>query len=287
MLPKIDAPVFHTPNGVPYLRGPGAIMIARPMVDLSGMKEFLDGFDPALSFGLYLDDPVELPPAEALSKVAGQLCYLSFGPARSMNERASEYLERIKESKHGSVFQHATFSFILYGVTRTVTHDLVRHQAGTGYSQASQRYVDGTRLRFVEATPFQRIPELHDRFIRRIEFLHREYHELGEILTIHQAQGIPILAGATKTDRRKKVQETARECLPNETEAPICVSGNVRAWRHICEMRASEHADIKIRAAIMNVFRCLRKEAPMLFEDYEVVTLPDGTEAVRTPYLKV
>ncbi len=287
MLPKIDAPVFYTPSGVPYLKGPGAIMIARPMVDLSGMKEFLEGFDPALSFGLYLEDPDELPPAEALSKVAGQLCYLSFGLKRSVNAQAARYLDNIKESKHGSVLEHAVFSFILYGVTRTVTHDLVRHRAGAAFSQVSQRYVDGTRLRFVEATPFQEIPELHERFIDRIERLHREYHEIGSILTLHQARGLPILAGESKTDQRKKVQETARECLPNETEAPICVSGNVRAWRHICEMRANEHADIKIRAAIMNVFRCLIQEAPLLFEDYEVVRLPDGTEALRTPYLKV
>ncbi len=287
MLPKIDVPVFHTPAGVPYLKGPGAIMIARPMVDLSGMKNFLDGYDPALSFSLYLDDPDELPPAEALTKVAGQLCYLSFGPKRSTNARAQGYFENIKASKHGSVLEHAVFSFVLYGVTRSVTHELVRHRAGTAISQVSQRYVDGTRLRFVEDIPFQLVGELHERFIRRIEYLHREYHEIADILMDQQSRGLSILSGDAKTDLRKKVQQTARECLPNETEAPICLSGNVRAWRHICEMRASEHADIKVRAALMNVFHCLRAEAPMLFEDYEVIKLPDGTEAVRTLHSKV
>src|SRR3712207_1557127 len=95
---------------------------------------------------------------EALAEFAGRLCYLSFGedaglegghrsiPGRTTNEA---YLANILGTKHGSVLEHAVWSCLLEGVSRTLTHELVRHRAGFGFSQLSQRYVDESDIGFV------------------------------------------------------------------------------------------------------------------------------------------
>jgi thymidylate synthase (FAD) len=288
MFPKIDAAVFETPAGVQYLREPGVVMIAMPSVDLSGMDSFLGNFAPELEYQGYLDDPTDLPPAETLCKAAGQLCYMSFGPRRTMNKDAVGYFGNIKESKHGSVLEHANFTFLLYGISRSLTHELVRHRAGFGFSQVSQRYVGGKMLRFVERPEYAAVPALHEVFVHRADRFAREYEAMTTALADLQAAGeAAIMSAEQRTDRRKKVRQAARSLLPNETEAPIIVTANVRSWRHFLEMRASEHAETEIRRLATQVHACLREAAPLLFADYTVKRLPDGTEAVSTPYQKV
>jgi thymidylate synthase (FAD) len=86
---------------------------------------------------------------------------------------------------------------------------------------------------------------------------------------------------------RKKVQQTARSVLPNETEAPIVVTGNARAWRHVMSMRASAHAETEIRELAVRIFLCLTLTDPVLFSDYTLQQLPDGTLAVHTDFEKI
>jgi len=296
MLPKIDAPVLYTAAGTPYLREAGVVMISRPHVDISGMDTFLAGFDPSLKYPVYLDDPTELPPAELLCKVAGQACYMSFGPGRTTNAQAAHYFDGkpgrpesgIKGQKHGSVLEHGNYTTLNYGISRSLTHELVRHRAGCAYSQLSQRYVGGKMLRFVERPEYVSDPFLHDVFERRIDRAASEYEGVtGHLAEIQSKGGRGILSAEAKTELRKKVRQAARSLLPNETETVVVMTGNVRAWRHVLEMRASSHAETEIRAWAVRVYRCLVQESPMLFGDYSVVQLPDGTEALSTPYPKV
>lgn len=286
-LPAIHQKVFYTEKGTSYLKGPGVVMIATPKIDTRQMRGFLEGFPEDYKFLNYLEDPTPLSPAEELCKVAGQTCYMSFGLGRTTNEKALSYFVNIIESGHGSVLEHANFSFLFYGISRSITHELVRHRAGMGYSQVSQRYVSGKVLRFVERPEYQDDEWLHRKFESRIDFLAQEYEEVTEYLYQKQLKGDPIVSAEAKTDRRKKVQQAARSGLPNEAEAPIIVTGNVRAWRHVTNMRANEHAEIEIRRLSFEIFRCLKTVAPILFYDFETVHLPDGTHAVKTQYPKV
>lgn len=285
--PAVHARVYKTEAGTLYLKDPGVILIAAPAVNLEGMHEFLTGFPPEHRFVEYLADPTTLPPAEQLSKAAGQLCYVSFGPRRTWNKDAGRYIDNILSQGHGSVLEHANFTVVLYGVSRSFTHELVRHRAGMGYSQVSQRYVSGNVARFVERWEYQNNPELHALFETRVDRAKREYEEMSDKLMALQELKDPVLDAEARTDRRKKVQQTARSLLPNETEAPIVVTGNVRAWRHVINMRANEHAETEIRRAMLNTFLVLRQVAPILFGDFEVVDLPDGTHSVKTKYPKV
>ena len=285
--PFIESKTFYTKNGTPYLKAPGVALIAKPNVNLSGIKAFLGGFPKDYKFENYLKDPVSLPSAEQLKKVAGQTCYMSFGEGRTWNKDAQKYFDNIIFSGHGSVLEHACFTFLLWGVSRSFTHELVRHRAGVGYSQVSQRYVSGRVLRFVEREEYQKDKKLHEMFEVRIDRAYKEYSEMADFLYNRQSKGYKILSGEQKTDLRKKVQQVARSVLPNETEAPIIVTANIRAWRHMINMRASDHAEVEIRRVFFNIYKLLKDLAPKLFKDFKVVRLPDGTSCVKTIYPKV
>ena len=280
--PAVHSPAYRTGTGTPYLKAPGVVMLARPRTNVAGLASFLEGFDPELRFPEYVDDPTPLPDSSQLCKTAGQLCYASFGPRRTKNENAAAYIERLTSAGHGSVLEHASFSFLLYGISRSVTHELVRHRAGTSFSQISQRYVSGAVLRFVERPEYQEDGELHRLFEERADRAAAEYGQMADRLLDRQEGGASMLSADHKTDARKKVQQTARSLLPNETEAPMVFTGNVRALRHIIEMRADAHAESEIRNLALRLFLCLRTADPILFGDYEIGELPDGTYTVST-----
>jgi thymidylate synthase (FAD) len=280
--PAIHSQVHHTEAGTPYLKTPGVVVLAKPQTNVAGLGGFLEGFDPNLRFTEYLDDPTVLPDSSQLCKTAGQVCYASFGPRRTTNENAAAYFERLTSAGHGSVLEHSSFSFLLYGISRSVTHELVRHRAGAAFSQISQRYVSGAVLRFVERPEYQEDPDLHQLFEERTDRAAAEYEAMAEQLLERQEGGASMLTADYKTDARKKVQQTTRSLLPNETEAPMVFTGNVRALRHIIEMRADAHAESEIRNLALRAFLCLRTADPILFGDYELGELPDGTYTVTT-----
>jgi thymidylate synthase (FAD) len=279
--PAINAMTFHTDNDIPYLKEPGVGIISKPHVDIRGLEGFLAGFEPKLGFTGYLLDPDPLPDSAQLCKTAGQVCYASFGPKHTPNADAGRYFNNIITSGHGSVLEHASFSFLLYGISRSLTHELVRHRAGTAFSQVSQRYVSGKVLRFVERPEYVYDYDLHRQFEARIDRAARDYEDIVEKAMLKE--------DSTKfdTDARKRVQQTARSVLPNETEAPMVFTANVRSLRHIIEMRASEHAETEIRKLAVRMFLCLVQVEPLLFGDYILKRLEDRSYAVSTPYGKV
>lgn len=292
--------VCFTEQGTPYLTESHICALARPEVHAGALAEFLGGFQKSLAFGEYLDFESDPPPVAAsglalqngnfaaepgamLAMQAGQLCYMSFGPARSKRARHANYIENILASGHGSVLEHANYTFLFYGVSRSLTHELVRHRAGFAYSQVSQRYVDGAKLRFV-CRPEWQDAELVQLFKERIDKAREAYEKLGMLLLARdknqerqRGQRAESFERKTATERRKSVNQAARACLPNETEAPIVVTANARAWRHFLAMRGSLHAEPEIRALAVKLCRTLVEMEPALFADCAVVTEPgDG-----------
>jgi thymidylate synthase ThyX len=166
-------------------------------------------------------------------------------------------------------------------------HNFIANGIISHNSQLSQRFVSGRMLRFVERPEYSSDEELHQQFLERIERAASEYAALSNRLLERQQAGVPILSGEQRTDLRKKVQQAARSVLPNETEAPIVVTGNARAWRHVIEARADAHAEVEIRELAVRIFLCLRLTDPILFGDYTIEQLPDGTYTVKTEYEKV
>lgn len=215
---------------------------------------------------------------ERLAEMAGRLCYMSFGKGRKTNH---DYLGHILEVAHGSVLEHSCWSFVISGVSRSFTHELVRHRAGFAYSQLSQRYVDESDAEYVEPDCIADDPELHRIWIDAVAHAHEAYIKLVDGLADKFAE-IP-----ERTMRRKMARQAARSVLPNATETKIFVTANARALRHFIELRGTPDADVEIRAVAVQMLEILREKAPNLFGDFSIVPAPDGTRAVTTPHRKV
>ena len=227
---------------------------------------------------------------EALAEFAGRLCYLSFGedaglegghktiPGRTTNEA---YLGNILNTKHGSVLEHAVWSCLFEGISRTLTHELVRHRAGFGFSQLSQRYVDESNIGFVLPPEIEEGTRAFEIWMRACENSLGAYREL---LTEMTAQ---VSESGTPTMRKKRARQAARSVLHNCAETKIVVTGNARAWRHFCEMRGSPTAEIEIRKLAVAVLQALQAEAPHLFSDMRMVPHEDGVPVIETPHSKV
>lgn len=216
---------------------------------------------------------------ERLAEFAGRLCYMSQHNPAKRNTR--DYLENIKRQGHGSVLEHATYSLLLEGVSRSLTHELVRHRAGFAYSQLSQRYVDESHASFVVPPAIVGDAALEEAWRTQIESAQAQYVALVESLMTRYSWV------ADKVHRRKMAREAARSVLPNATETKIVVTGNVRAWRTMLELRSSEGAEMEIRRTAIAVLRVLQQEAPGFFSDFETYVAEDRKEAARVSHHKV
>jgi thymidylate synthase (FAD) len=213
---------------------------------------------------------------QALAEFAGRACYQSWKKPNPSTATNAGYLHHILEVGHLSVLEHGIVTVYITGISRSLTHELIRHRHFS-YSQLSQRYVPERNAAMVEPDVIAEDPDLHEKFMAATSAAVTAYTELLEGLEkkfadIEQA-----------TLRRKQARQAARAVLPNATETRIVVTGNYRAWRHFVAMRASEHADVEIRALAIDCLRELKEKAPNVFADFEISTLPDGTEVASSP----
>ena len=216
---------------------------------------------------------------ERLAEFAGRLCYMS--QKNPAGRETREYLENIKKQGHGSVLEHANYSILFEGISRSLTHELVRHRAGFAYSQLSQRYVDESDAAFVVPPAMIGDAALEAAWRTQIESAQASYIALVDSLM--QQYGWV----ADKVHRRKMAREAARGVLPNSTETKIVVTANARAWRTMLELRSSEAAELEIRRMAVTTLRLMQIEAPAFFSDFEIYTADDRREAARISFHKV
>jgi thymidylate synthase (FAD) len=252
------------------VREPRVYLVGRQTIDEQAIARFLD------DHGATWQTDTEVG-AEALAEMAGRVCYMSYGKGRKTNR---EFVGHLIDVGHGSVLEHAVWSFVITGVSRSFTHELIRHRHFS-YSQLSQRYVDESDSDFVEPDVIAEDPELHAIWKEAVDASRSAYDRLIPGLERRYAD-VP-----EKTLRRKLARQAARSVLPNATETKIFMTGNARALRHFIELRGSEHADVEIRKVAVRLLEILREESPSMFGDYELVELADGSRATRTDHPKV
>jgi thymidylate synthase (FAD) len=257
---------------VRVLREPAVYLVGRQVVDAAELDRFLS------EHGVSWQTDTEVA-GEHLAEVAGRVCYMSFAKPRPGGNKT--YLGHILEVGHGSVLEHAAWNFVFTGISRSLTHELIRHRAGWGYSQLSQRYVDESVAEYVEPDVIADDPEMHALWLEAVGHAHRAYVKLVEKLAEHYKDE------PDRTQRRKLARQAARSVLPNATETKIFATANARALRHFIEMRASRHAEVEIRKLAVALLRIMQREAPNLFADYSLVPLGDSTFEATTPHRKV
>lgn len=245
------------------------------MVELAPLKVQVIGYT-------HFDPPAGVPwetdadGGQALAEFAGRACYQSWSKPNPATATNAGYLAHILDVGHLSVLEHGSVSFYLTGVSRSLTHELIRHRHFS-YSQLSQRYVPERDAAMVEPDVIAADPELHALFLEAAEASLSSYTKLLEGLEKKFADVENVTA------RRKQARQAARTVLPNATETRIVVTGNYRAMRHFVAMRASEHADVEIRELAIAMLRELQRVAPNVFADFTISALPDGTEVASSP----
>ena len=213
---------------------------------------------------------------EALTEFAGRACYQSWSKPNPKTATNASYLRHIIDVGHFSVLEHASVSFYITGLSRSCTHELIRHRHFS-YSQLSQRFVPERDSQVVLPPGLEDDPELQELFLTAADASRQVYTTL---LTKLEAK---FADEPNAVLRRKQARQAARAVLPNATETRIVVTGNYRAWRHFIAMRASEHADVEIRRLAIACLRELADLAPAVFADFEVTTLADGSEVATSP----
>lgn len=207
---------------------------------------------------------------DILAEFAGRSCYQSWTKGRD----SKEYVDNILESRHGSVLQHANYTLIIAGVSRSLTHELVRHHAGTAPSQLSQRFFNENNANFVvppallDSNDETLLASFKKMCVRSIS----DYEELQKEL---------------KHLTKKQRNEAARAVLTNAIETEIVFTGNLRAWRNIIEQRGNVHADREIRRLAVEITKKLKTFAPLSLNDLEVFIDEDGHESVSVKHSKV
>lgn len=240
---------------------PSVFLIARPALDVEGMRAYLRvaGGESWLDRRLRED---ELPAGELLAEFSGRLCYRSWEPGLNPNvsrirSDRGKYLENILSSGHGSVLEHASYTFVLHDVSRVFTHELVRHRAGSAFSQESLRYVRLADIGFRVPPALEPLREQALAIVEQLEeFQVSAARELGL-----DEDGVPF-------EVKKEVTSALRRLAPIGLSTDIVWTANVRTLRHVIELRTAPGAEEELRLVFDQIARAMVAEAPLLFGDF-------------------
>lgn len=191
---------------------------------------------------------------QALIEFAGRLCYESFDLPNEKTRENGAYVQNIISLGHESVLEHVSVTFYVEGVSRNLTHELIRHRH-LSFSELSQRFVDMSEANMVQP------PAVREDGEDGIEPL------LGTVYYGDYTYVSTELLSDGKT--RKQAREAARSWLPSAMETKFVVTGNLRAWRDVLKKRDSKHADAEMQLFAKEVKRQLLKEYPDVFKDLD------------------
>jgi thymidylate synthase (FAD) len=263
---------------------PSVFLIARPSIDVEGMRAYLRDVGGESWLEGRLEDALRPPathsaeagertragdsaadavnPGELLVEFAGRACYRSWEPGLNANvtrvrSDRREYFTNILRSGHGSVLEHASYTFVLRNVSRAFTHELVRHRAGSAFSQESLRYVRLTDVGF-------RVPPalepLREQVLSIVEQLEEFQLSAARELGIDE-EGVPFHV-------KKEVTSALRRLAPIGLSTDIVWSANVRTLRHVIELRTAPGAEEELRLVFDEIAGLMLAEVPLLFGDF-------------------
>ena len=256
---------------------PKAIHLGGTSLDADGLAAYLA----ELGVEWATDAPTG---AEALVEVGGRVCYRSFAVGLNPNvtkvrEGNAPYLANVIKQRHGALLEHATDTYLLFDVSRVVTHQQVRHRVGVAYSQESGHYVrvDDISMRF----PHVFVGHPKEAIIRAL------FEE--EVARDEAAQArltVLLEVDAQDFETKKKYTTAMRRLVPDGITTALVVSANHRTWRWLIELRTERHNDEEIRQVFADVWRQQKARYPNLYAD-SIAKSVDGELEVSFTYSKV
>ena len=238
---------------------PKVFLIGHTMFDLTSIIEYLQYTD-QMEFEEDIRHAREegVSEMEILCSFYAKACYAALTTKKNENiSKVRSIADNIRgtiKSGHGSVFEHASFNFMVTDCSRVFTHELVRHRVGTAFSQTSGRYVRGETINFVHDPILGDVSSLVERAIDEIEVF---YGKMVETM-IQPDMDFTL---------KKKVTSALRRILPNGQTNEIGFSCNLRALRHLIVMRTSRHAEWEIRYVFNQIVELVGEVCPVFFED--------------------
>jgi thymidylate synthase (FAD) len=243
---------------------PTVFLIARPSIDVDAMNGYLRDVGGESWLARRLEESHGQPNAgELLVEFAGRACYRSWEPGLNPNVSKvrtdqREYFANILRSAHGSVLEHSNYSFAFRNCSRVFTHELIRHRAGSAFSQESLRYVRLTDIGFRVAPALEPVRERVLALVEQLEeFQVSAARELGI-----DSEGVPFHV-------KKEVTSALRRLAPIGLSTDIIWTANVRTLRHVIEMRTAEGAEEELRLIFDRVAEIMQAQAPGLFQDFK------------------
>jgi thymidylate synthase (FAD) len=248
---------------------PQVFLIARPSIDVEGMRAYLEDVGGESWLDLRLGEQEGPSAGELLLEFGGRACYRSWEPGLNPNVSRIrtdrlEYFANILRSGHGSVLEHANYSFALRNVSRVLTHELVRHRAGSAFSQESLRYV---RLADIGFRVPPALEPVREQVLSIVEQLEEFQISAAKELGIDE-DGVPFHV-------KKEVTSALRRLAPIGLSTDIVWTANARTLRHVIEMRTAEGAEEELRLLFDKIARIMQAEAPGIFQDF--VKQDDGS----------
>ncbi|MGH2730706.1 MAG: FAD-dependent thymidylate synthase [Actinomycetota bacterium] len=255
---------------------PEVELIARPSIDLEALERYLKTVGGESWLEMRKGQEEGLNPGQLLIEASGRACYRSWSEGLNPNvtkirRDQQQYFLNLLRSGHGSVLEHANYTFLIYDCSRIFTHEVVRHRAGSAFSQESLRFV---RL---DEIPF-RIPEsmesLRPQIISILETL--------EDFQISAAEHFELDKEGVSFHDKKEITSAMRRLAPEGISTMIVWTANIRTLRHTIQARTDLGAEEEIRFVFDKIGRIMLQEAPLLFSDFKI---EDG--AWNTEYKKV
>lgn len=239
---------------------PRVHLISRPKLDLDAIGAYLESVGGESWLQARISE-ASSPDAELLIEFAGRTCYRSWEPGLNPNVEKirtdrREYFANLLASGHGSVFEHANFTFVFHDVSRVFTHELVRHRAGSAFSQESLRYVRLAEIGFRTAPALAELGEQAVEIVERLETFQRD-------------AAAELLDDETPFSVKKEVTSALRRLAPIGLSTEIVWTANVRTIRHVIEQRTARGAEEEMRLVFDAVAEKTIAEAPLLFQDFE------------------
>lgn len=256
---------------------PKVYLISEPKINWSGVGSFFNALD---RFGkdsvkeVWTDGSLpagvsDSTKADLLSEFAGRICYGSFGVKQGRKSN-KDYLEHTIGCGHGSILEHANFTFLVTQASRGFTHEMVRHRAGFAYSQESTHYVDYNVEKARVCVDVNTI--LNTETVELFENqLHGAFTAYDEAYQFFRKEG----------HKKKVACSMARQLLPIAIEAKLVFTGNVRALRHMMLARGNAHNVLEIRKVALEVFRILEQKCPNSLYGIRAVEADDGFFAIE------
>ncbi len=199
------------------------------------------------------------PEPEKTVAMSARLCYSPIGAAqleeKISGEQATKLVRKLVEMGHFSTLEHVTFTFAIEGISRVLTHQLVRHRIAS-YSQQSQRYVKEQNFETIMPPKIVARPEAKAEFEQLMKNIQTLYNKFTD------EYGIPA--------------EDARYILPNAAETKIVATFNVRSLMNFFSLRCCNRAQWEIRQLAERMLAECKKVAPVLFENAGPTCVSEG-----------